>query len=411
MNWKALIAILAAVLLVLICFVVYWNWQKALPDPGQGQQQPTQEDPGQEKEQVQEEQLPEDDRQEEVPPPDDTPQAQEFTLSFAGDCTLGDDYDWYGGGGCFLSVVNGRYDYPLKNTLEYFGNDDFSMVNFEGVLSGWLTPADKAYRFRAPVEYAQVLVEGSVEAVNLANNHIYDYGYAGYESTKKAISDVGVTYVEERGTAMYTTERGLVIGMYAAQFGMDMSHMRSAVKQLRDNGAQVVIVSYHGGVEGSYRVTAEEKAIARGCIDAGVDIFFGHHPHVLQPMELYNGGLIMYSLGNFAFGGNPNPGDYDTAVIQQKIIVEPDGTVRLGQTIRIPFSVSSVKYPNDYCPTPYKFGTKEHFRVLTKLDGIFKGPDLNVTYEEEEEETEENAPQNSGEDVPAETPPEETPQE
>jgi len=385
MNWKAIIAILAAVLVALLCFVVYLNWEKALPPVGEGAPQDTQ----QKVESQPEDTTPPEDQDTQVTPPvDDKPKDQVFTLSFAGDCTLGDDYSWYGGSNCFLDVVDGRYDYPLKNVLQYFGNDDFTMVNFEGVLSGWLTPVEKAFRFRAPVEYAQVLTEGSVEAVNLANNHIYDYGQAGYESTKKAIDGVGVTYVEEYATAMHTTEKGLVIGLYASQFGMDMDHMRNAVRKLRENGAQIVIIAYHGGIEGGYRPTAEEKYIARGCIDAGADIFFGHHPHVLQPMEHYNGGLIMYSLGNFAFGGNPYPGDYDTAVIQQQVIVSPDGTVRLGDTLRIPCSISSVSYINDYCPTPYGFGTKQHFRVLTKLDGVFNGPDLNVTYEEEEEEEE-----------------------
>lgn len=391
MKQKGLIGILASALAVLMALTVALEllvWPKHQDTPNSGLPQnttlenndQTQQDPPDNSQEEDRDDPPEED------PKDPTPQPLEFVLSFAGDCTLGDDYDWYMGKDGFLSVVDGDYAYPMQNALPYFEDDDFTIVNFEGVLSGWLTPEDKPYQFRAPVAYAQVLTEGSIEAVTLANNHVYDYGNAGYISTKQALSHEGVVYTEHNSTALFYTERGLVIGLYATQFWMDIPRMQTAVESLRSQGAHIVVVSYHGGIEGSYRPTADQINFAHAAIDAGADIFFGHHPHVLQPIEHYNGGLIMYSLGNFSFGGNPYPRDYDTAVIQQKVILDPDGTVRLGQTVRIPFRFSSSSGINDYCPAPYEFGTAEYFRVLSKLSGEFDGPDLMVDYPEQKED-------------------------
>ena len=119
------------------------------------------------------------------------------------------------------------------------------------------------------------------------------------------------------------------------------------------------------------------KELLENAIDSGADIVWGHHPHVLQPMESYNGGLIMYSLGNFVFGGNSAPKDYDTAIVQQEVILDVDGTVKLGEVTITPCSVSSSR-PNNYQPTPYEAGSKEYNRVLSKLDGSYTGGNLPI---------------------------------
>ena len=161
------------------------------------------------------------------------------------------------------------------------------------------------------------------------------------------------------------------MGVYAEQFSINMGKMKDGVKKLRESGAEIVIVSYHGGTEGSYQVTAQQRDFAHACIDAGADIFYGHHPHVLQEMETYNDGLILYSLGNFSFGGNRNPADKDTVIIQQEIVREIDGTVHLGQTTVIPCCLSSTNEKNTYQPTPYEEGSAAYDRVLKKLSGTF----------------------------------------
>ena len=138
--------------------------------------------------------------------------------------------------------------------------------------------------------------------------------------------------------------------------------------------------SAHWGTEGAYHPTDKQENAAHTLIDAGVDIVWGHHPHVLQKIEQYNGGIIYYSLGNFSFGGNHNPKDKDTAVLQQEIIVAPDGTVSLGELTIIPCAVSTKKDSNDFQPTPVEEGSAQYDRILSKLDDTFTGKDLNVSY-------------------------------
>ena len=308
------------------------------------------------------------------------PEPERFVLSFAGDCTLGSGHGAHDRAGSFIRVVGDNYGYPFEKALPYFETDDFTLVNLEGTFTEYNIKKDKTFCFRAPVEYVNILTKGSVEAVNLANNHSHDYWETGYTDTKNALESENITYVEHHKTAIHTTDNGLKIGLYAYYFGdqsvINKKAMTNAVEKLREEGAELVIASFHWGIEGSYRPASFQKESAYAAIDAGVNIVYGHHPHVLQPIEDYNGGVIYYSLGNFSFGGNRNPVDKDTAIIQQIVLRDPDGTIRLGDTIAIPYALSSVTDANDYQPTPYDVTNPAHDRAISKLDGTFKGRDL-----------------------------------
>ena len=145
-------------------------------------------------------------------------------------------------------------------------------------------------------------------------------------------------------------------------------------------GAEIVICAFHWGTEGSYRPTDAQKRFGRAAIDAGADIVYGHHPHVLQPIEEYKDGYIFYSLGNFSFGGNHFPRDMDSAILQMEVIRDLEGNVSLGELTIIPVSISSRSGQNNFQPIPYEEGTKEYERTMSKLDGSFTGPDLVVDY-------------------------------
>ena len=108
------------------------------------------------------------------------------------------------------------------------------------------------------------------------------------------------------------------------------------------------------------------------------DIVYGTHPHTLQPIEEYNGGIIYYSLGNFAFGGNNSPKDYNTALVQQEVIRDMDGTIKLGELTRVPCSISSVSNLNNFQPTPYEAGSKDYEKTMSKLDGTYTGSRLPI---------------------------------
>ena len=121
------------------------------------------------------------------------------------------------------------------------------------------------------------------------------------------------------------------------------------------------------------RRTLELLAPARDCatgmaaIDAGADAVWGHHPHVLQPIEEYGGGIIFYSLGNFSFGGNTAPRDFDSAVVQL-MLTRTGEDVRLDQVAVHPVSISSITTSNNYQPTPYEPSSQEYARIMEKLN-------------------------------------------
>lgn len=308
------------------------------------------------------------------------PGPETFTLSFMGDCTIGSAPNQFNVMYSILWYIGEDYGYPFRNVIDYIKDDDLSVVNLEGTFCDPGTSSGARFTFRAPTEYVNVLTENSIEAVSFANNHTMDYRQTGYDSTLATLTEAGIPYVEKDGSMLMTTESGLTVGFYAISFALDEEDMTAELAALREQGAEVVIVSVHWGAEGSFRAAHTQTEIAHKAIDAGADIVYGHHPHVLQKIEEYNGGIIYYSLGNFIFGGHHWPQDLDSAILQQEIIRDLDGTISLGQLTIIPVSCSSLPAQNDFCPTPYEPGSDKYERAMSKLLGTYTGPDLKVEY-------------------------------
>lgn len=295
-----------------------------------------------------------------------------YVLTFVGDCTLGTTESIYYAPLGFIKTVGTDYDYPFNNVRTYFENDDLTFVNLEGPLTEEGSPCGAIYSFRGPTEYVQILSGSSVEMVSLANNHALDYGPAGYASTKKTLEGASISYVEDDGITIYTLDDGFTVGVYASMFATaNEDKLTERITELRQKGVDLIVYAPHWGVERSYNTSWTQDSMGRAAIDAGADIVWGCHPHVLQEIEEYNGGVIYYSLGNFSFGGNSAPTDMDTAVIQQEVIRKPNGTVILGERTIIPCCLSSSPSTNNYQPTPYEPGTKEYDRVLRKLEGTY----------------------------------------
>jgi poly-gamma-glutamate synthesis protein (capsule biosynthesis protein) len=248
--------------------------------------------------------------------------------------------------------------------------------------------------------------------VTLGNNHAKDYGERGYEATKENLRNNNIFYAPFNRWNLHTTERGLIIGVYSINFPQagDISRIQNAVAQMQAAGAEVIIVAPHWGREGSYRATSTQIQIGRAAIDAGAHIVMGHHPHTIQKMEFYNGGVIHYSLANWIFGGNVNPRDQDTYIGLVTIKRDLDGTISVYGNENIPAFVSSVRSHNDFRPMLIEVGSDAYLRVRSKLDGTFTGPDLVVNYDslrgssQTAEEPENNPPQQQ---APAEPPPQE----
>ena len=307
------------------------------------------------------------------------PPEEHFLLTFTGDCTFGASPANYYAGFGFVKTVGEDYAYPFRNVIDWFANDECSFINLEGPLTDEGYPVQKKHTFKGPTAYAEIMTENSVEAVTIANNHSLDYGQLGYDSTVAALQQVNIPYVEQDSSCIFVTKNGLKIGMYAAvYYVLDNNPITSGIAELKEQGCDLVIFAPHWGVEGTYRPTEVQVELAHAAIDAGADIVWGSHPHVLQPIETYNGGIIYYSLGNFSFGGNGYPWDLDTALLQQEVIRAADGTVTLGELTIVPASVSSIPDRNNYQPTPCEPGTEMYDRVMQKLDGSFTGPNLPI---------------------------------
>ena len=309
------------------------------------------------------------------------PEPEVFTLTFTGDFTPGCKPGQEKNPKSYLGTVGDDYEFPFANLRDIFSTDDFTFINMEVVLGKVGKQANKTFVFYGPEEYVQIMTSSSVEAVTLANNHTEDFGIEGYENTKRVLDENDVVYVEEDKTTLYTTSSGLVIGLYADSFDFVESEVRENVADLEERGAEIIICAFHWGTEGAYRHNDKQTRYAHAAIDAGAHIVVGNHPHVLQEMEVYNGGLIFYSLGNFSFGGNNSPKDYDSAVVQQQVIREYDGTIRLGELTIIPIRISTDPNRNNYQPIPYEVDSEGYNRVLEKLNGTYSGPNVVPGYD------------------------------
>ncbi len=316
-----------------------------------------------------------------TPTPTPTPEteAERYVLSFVGDCTLASSQHSKGAAGSFEKVVGDDLSWPFAATKQYFENDYLSIANMEGTFTDATTSSGGTFTFKSDAKYAGIFTEGSIELVTLGNNHAGDYKEQGRKDTKAALEAAGVLYADEDGTCLYQSGDGPVIGVYAKLFPT-AAQVRAGVQKLKNDGAEFIIAALHWGKEGSYRPNVDQITAGQAAIDAGADLVYGSHPHVLQKAEEYGGGWIFYSLGNWSFGGNTNPRDRDTAIIQVTVVRGADGSLSVEKVDMIPCKLSGSDAANDYQPQPYEAGTEEYERAMSKLLGTYDGPDFTPDY-------------------------------
>ena len=294
-----------------------------------------------------------------------------LTLSVVGDCTLGTDetfdYD------TSLNVYYENYgaDYFLQNVKDIFSADDLTIANFEGTLTDSDEREDKTFAFKAPASYASILTGGSVEAVNTANNHSHDYGDQSFNDTLAALDDAGIVHFGYDETAVMDV-KGIkvgLVGIYELYDHLEREQqLKDNIAKVKADGAQLIVVIFHWGNETETVPDSNQTTLGRIAIDEGADLVCGHHPHVLQGIETYKGRNIVYSLGNFCFGGNSSPSDMDTMIYQQTFTIDANGVKKDNVTNIIPCSISSAAYDgyNNYQPTPAE--GDETTRILGKIN-------------------------------------------
>jgi poly-gamma-glutamate synthesis protein (capsule biosynthesis protein) len=280
-----------------------------------------------------------------------------ITITAAGDVTLGNyvgqDYEW-----SFREMYDtvDSEGYFFENVYDIFSNDDMTIVNLEGVLTDSDEAApDRTYNIKGDPEYACLLTYGSVEAVSMANNHRQDFGEQGTKDTLAALDSVGIVHAYDNNVGIYEV-KGIRIGFVSVNetsWGQGVEKlMKDGIAKLQEEGVDLILACCHWGIETEYYPTDFQQKFGRECIDWGADLVIGHHPHVLQGVEEYQGKYIIYSLANFCFGANRNPSDKDTMIAQQTFTFI-DGQKQEETSFHIiPCSVSSVSTRNDYRPTP-----------------------------------------------------------
>lgn len=291
-----------------------------------------------------------------------------LTLSVVGDCTLGtDEYFDYD---TSLNAYYENYgaDYFMANVKSIFSKDDLTIANFEGTLTESTEREDKQFAFKAPASYANILTAGSVEAVNTANNHSHDYGEESFNDTLKALDTANILHFGYDETAV-TEVKGVKVGLVGIYELNDHLGREEQLKQniakVKQDGAQLIVVIFHWGNEKEEVPDENQKTLGHLAIDEGADLVCGHHPHVLQGIEEYKGKNIVYSLGNFCFGGNAYPSDMDTIIFQQTFTIDQNGVKDDNVTNIIPCSISSDSDYNNYQPTPAE--GEEATRIMQKI--------------------------------------------
>ncbi len=212
---------------------------------------------------------------------------------------------------------------PFENILGREGNFlkgvDFISANLEGPITTEIDCAKKEVNFKFPKETASLLRKSKINIVNLANNHLFDCGSEGYTDTKNSLDkskigyfgggDLQDSYIIENANNVKT----VFMGIDATLDRINLEKYYSLVKELKKNN-DYVVVNVHWGFEYSQSVSLEQTNIARNLIDSGADVVIGHHPHIVQRIELYKDKTIFYSLGNFIFDQELNEANIGVGV-------------------------------------------------------------------------------------------------
>jgi len=239
--------------------------------------------------------------------------AKSVTLMAVGDIMLGEMPLKYKHG--VLSVIK-KYGlrFPFEKVQAILQRGDLVFGNLEFAASTHSDlPRFESEWMRAPPGVVKGLKHAGFNVLSVANNHVMDHGPKAFEETLRTVEKQGLAYCgakEFLRTARIIKINGLKIGFLSYCFVkssfnliISLSDIKGILRDIKAAKKQVkfLIVSLHWGDEFMTVPSKEQEGVARKVVDAGADVILGHHPHVLQKIEQYNGKIIAYSLGNFVF--------------------------------------------------------------------------------------------------------------
>ena len=304
---------------------------------------------------------------------------RQVVITFVGDCTIGGEdrvrnqdysFDSY-------AARNG-YAYFFDGVKSVIAADDITVANFEGVLLNASTNIQpKTYNFRGPKDFARIMTLSSVEIVNIANNHIEDFGANGAKVTGEALDDAGQLWfgTEDilRRVCVYQCKgiRFGFIGVHISYYWNNKNIIEKQMAYLRGH-CDVLIATMHGGTEYAPRRDLSQEKMAQAFLRMGADIVIGHHPHVLQGIDVVNGATVCYSLGNFVFGGNAKIRAPYTALFQFTFSFDADKRYLGHQLNILPALPSGERGYNNYQPVLATGGDAKAVLAQIQVDTPFK---------------------------------------
>lgn len=308
-----------------------------------------------------------------IPP---EPETFDVTISFTGDNMLA-SYKNQTTAGSFNEYAEQREPtYFLEKVRPIFEADDFTIVNLENVFTDRKLQAvsknhDPAYWYCSKTSNVNILTSSSVEGVSIANNHTFDYGQQGYNDTVQTLNDANLPYGFNEHI-MYFEKNGFTIavichGLWGEWQADDIIKYINKAEMESD----YQIVFYHGGKEKVHEPDKWRVRASRKLVDAGADLVIGNHPHVLQPREFYNGAEILYSMGNFCYGGSRAP-ENRTIIYQMMLTVGENNQIVSAISSIIPCYVYTAER-NNYQPAPIE-NQEEIDKVLAFMYGEAESP-------------------------------------
>lgn len=277
------------------------------------------------------------------------------TLLFTGDIMLNRRVE-------MMIRSNANYKFPFLKIADTLKKADLLIGNLEGPISDKGTKVGSIYSFRALPETVEGLTYAGFDILSLANNHAFDYGRLALEDTFSRLKENEIDYIgagmdaQEAFSPLIKEINGLKIG-FLAYTNLGPKGWRAGInspglawidgnsfEELKKNislaraKTDILIVSLHAGEEYISDPPSQfQTNFARLAVDSGADIVIGHHPHVTQKMEVYNGGYIFYSLGNFIFDQSFSEKTMQGQIV--KVVIE-DGKIKEAKPMDIKLNES-----------------------------------------------------------------------
>ena len=314
--------------------------------------------------------------------PDSASDERTLTFSFLGDCSIGDTVKSVKRKNSMTGTLKEHSsDWLFSTVSDILHADDFTFANLECVLTDNMSPLYplKTFNLVGPSSHREILAESGIDGINTVNNHCIDFKYAGYEDTMANLEAVGIVHFGTLNPARSSNRyinlgrveiKGVRIGITGYSYPLTedvLDFIRQDIALLRSEGCQIVVVSLHWGTEEKKVPNKGQFPYAAKILDAGADVIWGHHPHVLQPVYFYKGKPIFFSTGNFVFGSISNL-DPSTGIFQLTWDIEEDGNVSLASFNMIP---AEIRHNKEFRPLLLTNRT-DIKKCLKKLIGIEK---------------------------------------